>query len=248
MAWFENWFDSKYYHRLYQNRDEAEARAFIDALLAELSPAASARMLDLACGKGRHARYLADKGFEVVGLDLSIASIEHARQFERDKLSFFSHDMRLPFRNNFFNYIFNFFTSFGYFATEKEHLDVLRNVRKGLRANGIFVMDFFNAHKAIAELVPEETKTLDGTTFHLQRRLENGILVKDIRFADAGRIYHFAERVHAFTLPDFERMFKLSGLQIRAIYGDYALSPFDAETSPRLIMVASKATDQNFPS
>ncbi len=74
--WFKDWFNSPYYHQLYFNRDEKEAAAFIDKLINYLQPAPNASMLDVACGKGRHSIHLAEKGFDVTGIDLSEDSIK----------------------------------------------------------------------------------------------------------------------------------------------------------------------------
>ena len=120
-VWFKDWFNSPYYHLLYQNRDESEASRFIERLLEHLHPPKNARMLDIACGKGRHALQLASKGYDVTGIDLSPESIKFAEQFSHEKLQFFVHDMRRPFWIRYFNYAFNFFTSFGYFETMREH-------------------------------------------------------------------------------------------------------------------------------
>ena len=60
--WFENWFDSPYYHILYQNRNDDEAKFFIDNLCAYLKPSLNDTLLDVACGRGRHAIYLNKKG------------------------------------------------------------------------------------------------------------------------------------------------------------------------------------------
>ncbi|RYZ27466.1 MAG: class I SAM-dependent methyltransferase, partial [Sphingobacteriales bacterium] len=84
--WYKEWFDSDYYHRLYYNRDEKEAQAFIDRLLQHLQPAPQSRMLDAGCGRGRHSRYLAAKGYDVTGIDLSFRSIAYAKQYESDNL------------------------------------------------------------------------------------------------------------------------------------------------------------------
>src|SRR5215510_15203422 len=86
--WFESWFDSPYYHKLYAHRDRAEAAAFVDALVRELRPDPGSTMLDLGCGTGRHARRLAARGFTVTGLDLSERSLRHARRFARPRLRF----------------------------------------------------------------------------------------------------------------------------------------------------------------
>ena len=78
-AWFKDWFNSPYYHLLYQHRDENEAEQFIKTLIGYLQPAKGATMLDIACGKGRHSMALAEMGFDVTGNDLSEASISEAK-------------------------------------------------------------------------------------------------------------------------------------------------------------------------
>ncbi|MCB9050291.1 MAG: methyltransferase domain-containing protein [Lewinellaceae bacterium] len=236
--WFENWFDSPYYHILYKNRDESEAEGFIDNLLDTLSPRAGARVLDLACGRGRYSRHLAGKGFEVTGIDLSVQSINFARQFEKDNLSFFTHDMRLPFRSNYFDFIFNFFTSFGYFQEEKDDIKTLRNVAIGLRPGGIFVLDFFNSAYVASRLTGSEEKEVDGIRFKMHKRVEGQHVIKTIDFRDKGKDWHFEERVRLFTPEDFDRLFEAAGLRILKTYGDYQLQPFNREESPRLILSA----------
>ena len=113
--WFETWFDSPYYHILYQNRNEKEASIFIDGLIQYLQPKTNQRFLDLACGKGRHALQISEKGFATMGVDLSANSIEFAQQFESKLLHFAVHDMREVIPAAEFDYILNLFTSFGYF-------------------------------------------------------------------------------------------------------------------------------------
>ena len=111
--WFEQWFGSPYYRILYQHRDEAEAEKFISNLLATLNPEKGASMLDIACGEGRYAIHLADLGYDVTGIDLSVRNIEVAKMHEHEHLHFLVQDMRFIFYTNFFDYAFNFFTSFG---------------------------------------------------------------------------------------------------------------------------------------
>jgi SAM-dependent methyltransferase len=236
--WFAAWFDSPYYHQLYKNHDEDEARQAIDALLDPLGLAPEARVLDLACGKGRHARYLAEKGFDVTGVDISSASIAYARQFEHERLSFFQHDMRVPFRIRYFDAIVNFFTSFGYFENDGDHLRSLRNVAKGLKPGGHFLLDYFNANWVGQHLVRSEVKAIDGLEFHIARWIDNGHVFKSVDFTVEGRPFHFRERVRLFTLADFQGLFGQAGLWLRQIYGGYDLAPFDLHSSKRLILLA----------
>lgn len=240
-AWYASWFDSPYYHILYSHRDENEARTFIDTLLQHLNPDLSSSVLDLACGKGRYSRYLAEKGFtNVVGLDLSEKSIRYARQYETDTLSFYTHDMRLPYRTNYFDYIFNFFTSFGYFDQEKDDLRTLKAVARGLRPAGTFVLDFFNAQYVIDRLTGREEKTISGIEFRICKQIKGNQVTKSIDFEHAGTNYHFEERVRLYFPEDFDRLFAQAGLQITKRFGDYQLRPFALKNSPRLILVAQR--------
>ncbi len=238
--WFLEWFDSPYYHVLYRSHDDSEAHLAIDAFLQPLDLAPDARVLDLACGKGRYARYLAEKGFDVTGLDISEASISYARQFEQEQLAFYQHDMRKPFRSNYFDAVLNMFTSFGYFNTDHDHLVTLKNVYQQLRPGGLFLLDFFNTTAVCQNLIPEQVKTIEGIDFHLQKEIQDGVVYKTVDFTLTGQPYHFQERVRLFTLTDFQVLFAAANLRIRQTYGDYQLSPFDEKTSSRLILIAEK--------
>ncbi len=238
--WFAAWFDVPYYHILYQRRDEQEAQRFLDRLLQVLDLPSSARVLDLACGRGRHARYLAEKGFDVTGIDISESNIVYARTFENDRLAFYQHDMRQPFRVNYFHAVLNLFTSFGYFDTDQEHERALRSAYIGLKPGGLLVLDFFNAHWVRAHLRRQEELVLDGIAFRLRRSIRQGRVYKRIEFEADGRTYRYRERVRLFTLEDFSAMFCRIGLSLQHTYGSYALEPYHPTHSERLILIARK--------
>ncbi len=238
--WFESWFNSPYYHLLYRHRDEAEARKFIDTLLTHLRPRPQAAMLDVACGKGRHSRYLAEQGYYVTGIDLSIENINFARRFESERLSFYTHDMRLIFRINYFDFVFNFFTSFGYFRSDKDHLNTLKNLYLGLKPGGCLVLDFLNAELAVHNLLAEKKVEIEGIQFLITSSYQSGYLHKRICVTDREQHLHFEEQVRAFQLADFERLFEKAGLQIEHLFGNYQLDPFDVQSSDRLILFAKK--------
>ena len=237
--WFESWFDSNYYHILYQHRDEAEAAFFLDNLIKELSISQNSSILDLACGKGRHAVYLNKKSFKVTGTDLSAESIDFAKQFENESLDFFVHDMREPVQERQFDFIFNLFTSFGYFEDLSDNLKVLKAVHSNLRQGGKLVIDFMNAKKVIRNLVLAERKTAGGIEFDIRRYVKNSFITKEIRFEDQGHFYNFEERVRVLTLDDFTALFKESGFTLEKCFGNYALENFDENNSDRLILIAS---------
>ncbi len=238
--WFSEWFDSPYYHLLYKNHDERDAQQAIDNLLQVLNLPPKSTILDLACGKGRHSKHLAEHGFEVTGLDISDASITFARQFENENLTFFQHDMRLPFRINYFDAVVNFFTSFGYFDSENEHLLALKNVAKNLKPGGFFVLDFFNSVLVKKKIVRRAEKKVDGITFILKKTIRDGHVFKTVEFETGGKKFYFREKVRLFELVDFQSLFAAAGLEILEIYGGYDLQKFDPKISPRLILIAKK--------
>jgi cyclopropane fatty-acyl-phospholipid synthase-like methyltransferase len=239
--WFKTWFNSPYYHVLYDNRNETEAQTFIDNLLNNLNPQPDAKMLDLACGKGRHSVYLATKGYDVVGLDLSERSIREANKFQHNKLHFYTHDMRQVYRINYFDYIFNFFTSFGYFENETENIKTLKAIYKGLNWNGIVAIDFLNVFKAIEDLPQANTVEKNGIKFEIKKQVKDGFIIKEITVTDNGTQHFFAEKVQALTLQHFRLYFEKAGLKIIDTFGSYNLTPFEQKQSERLIIIGNKA-------
>lgn len=241
-VWFKNWFNSPYYHQLYFHRDETEAAAFISKLIDYIQPLAKAKMLDVACGKGRHSMQLASKGFDVTGIDLSEDSILDALQNENENLHFYQHDMRLPFWINYFDFAFNFFTSFGYFKTQREHDNAIRTISQALKPNGTLVLDYLNVHFAEDHLIHKSEKTIDNINFIITKWFDEEYFYKKIEVEDEQleEPLVFTEKVAKFSLGDFTDMFAYQGLQIQEVFGDYNFNNYDIKKSPRLIMIAEK--------
>ena len=240
--WFDVWFDTPYYHLLYFQRDDQEARVFIDRLLAHLHPPASARMLDVACGKGRHSLQLAEHGFEVTGIDISAASIAAATAHQHPGTQFFVHDMRQPFWINYFDFAFNFFTSFGYFRTRREHEASLRTIAQALRPNGTLVIDYLNVHYAEDHFRHQQETAVNGYNFIITKWMDESHFYKKVEVEhDTFTEPHvFTEKVAKFSLGDFTEMLAYQGLQMTEVFGDYELGPYHVRNTPRMIMVARK--------
>ncbi|MDN4166054.1 class I SAM-dependent methyltransferase [Cytophagales bacterium LB-30] len=239
--WFGQWFNSPYYHILYQHRDEKEAQHFIDTLQAALLFQPGDRVMDLACGKGRHSIYLHSKGMEVWGLDLSEQNIAYAQRFASEGLHFVQHDMREVYQKETFQCIFNLFTSFGYFDDEADNLAAIKAMYQSLKPGGCALIDFLNPHVVINRLVPEEVKLLDGIEFHIQRSFENGFIRKRIWLEDQGTQHQFEERVRAISYEDFLHYFEQAGFTLSQVWGDYQLNAFQKESSERMIFLIKKS-------
>ena len=140
--WFKDWFNTPYYHILYKDRNGDDAQFFMRNITSFLQLPKTTHILDLPCGKGRHAVFLNSLGYTVTGGDLSENSIKAAQQFTNNTLSFKVHDMRKAF-NNKYDAVFNLFTSFGYFEDDSEDIGILKNIKNGLTKDGVFVFDFY---------------------------------------------------------------------------------------------------------
>jgi len=234
--WFKDWFDTKYYHILYQDRNDDEAQLFMRHLVSFLKLEKNSTILDLPCGRGRHSVFLNTLHYDVLGADLSENSITYAKKFENKTLNFKVHDMRMPFELKF-DAIFNLFTSFGYFDDEETNIKVLQNLKNGLKKDGVLVIDFMNVNYVKQSMVTFEVITKNEIDFIINRSIDGDFILKDIRFSADGKTHHYTEKVKFLSLSVLKNYFKKAGLNLKHTFGSYDLTPFDSKKSSRLILI-----------
>jgi SAM-dependent methyltransferase len=234
--WFEEWFGEEYL-RLYPHRDDAEAERAVALLVGTTGLQPRWRVLDVACGAGRHSRAFRGAGARCVGVDLSAALLRVARTVTDAPLV--RADMRaLPIRAGSMDLTVNLFTSFGYFTHEAEHVTALREMVETVRPGGWFAIDFLNPAAVRARLVPCERVALQGRDVEVTRALspDGHYVSKTIR--TEGR--SFVERVRLFEPEEIEAMLGRTGVTVRRRFGDYDASPM-RPGSPRTILVGQTA-------
>ncbi len=199
-------------------------------------------MLDMGCGRGRHSRTLASKGFEVTGVDVAPDNIEFALQFANEQLHFQVHDMRRILCARCFDYVFNFFTSFGFFNTDKEHRNAIHTMASALKKDGVLVMDYLNAVATASTLIPSEEKIVEGTRYVIERWMNERYFFKKITIHDQelSAPLSFTEQVAKFTKTDLVQMLEAEGLEVVEVFGNYQLEKFEEISSSRLILVAKQ--------
>lgn len=234
--WYSSWFDTPYYHILYKDRGDQEARTFMKNLISFLKLSPGSTILDLACGRGRHSVFLNKLGYDVTGVDLSENSIAYAKQFENETLRFKTHCM-CDALDQKFDAVFNLFTSFGYFEDEENNLNAIRAIKEEIKPGGYGVIDFMNVEKVIENLVPAEVKTVKDIDFEITRRVKDGYILKDIQFRYDGKQHNYTEKVKAVTLEGFRSYFRKAGINLQYTFGNYELEAFNEQTSDRLILV-----------
>ena len=238
--WFSKWFDSKYYHILYKNRDQKEAENFLKNLSKLNFFKKDSKIIDIACGKGRHSLFLSDLGYHITGVDLSENSIKHAQQFEKKNLKFDVSDMRKTYKKKSFDIALNLFTSFGYFEKEEDDISAIKAMSENLKKDGILIIDFLNSKKVISNLIKTETKEIDGVQFNITRKVEDNFIIKNIEVNHDEENMSFQEKVKALTKENFSKLLTFAGLQIIDTFGNYKLDKFNHQKSDRLIIIAKK--------
>ena len=237
MAWYKDWFGEEYLE-LYSHRDVGEAERHSDFVERVLGAPRPKAVLDLACGAGRHTLSLLDRGYQTLGLDLSLTLLTQPPPFPR-----VAGDIRrLPFADHSFDWVLNFFTSFGYFDDERENFEVLEELRRVLAPGGRFLIDLFNRERVIEGLVPNETREMDGAVAEIERWFDQSTqrVNKRIRIVSPdGRSRSFVESVRAYTEPEVTIGLKWAGLEADEVFGDFDGGAFDS-TSERLILVGHR--------
>ncbi|OUQ86202.1 SAM-dependent methyltransferase [Brevibacillus brevis] len=242
----EEWFERSFredYVLVYRHRDDSAADGEIANLLERLPVKDTGRVLDLCCGSGRHSRALARRGYEVVGVDLSPVLLQLAEeQNTYPQLSFARCDMRdIPFHEEF-DIVVNLFTSFGYFSTDEENANVIRNMAQALKTKGEVVIDFLNAAYVIDNLVPHSTKEVSGMLIKEERWVQDGFVKKRILISDesSNEPREYMEQVRLFSAEQMIAMLTEVGFEKIQVFGNYLFEEYVAHESPRMIFYAVK--------
>ncbi|HEX4952611.1 MAG TPA: class I SAM-dependent methyltransferase [Thermoanaerobaculia bacterium] len=237
MAWYKEWFGAEYLE-LYAHRDLEEAERHVAFVVAHLGPERPRAVLDLACGAGRHTESLCRQGLWTIGADLSLTLLA-----QRPGLPRVGIDMRaLPFPGATFDWVLNFFTSFGYFESERENFRVLEEVVRVLTPGGWFLIDLFNPEPAIRGLKARERRELDGREVTIERWYDAARqrINKRIRLAEPdGSERSFLESVRAYRREEVTQGLGWAGLEVVETWGDFSGAPCSSE-SERLIIAARR--------
>lgn len=236
MTWYQEWFGEEYLE-LYSHRDATEARQQV-AFFKQQFGSIDGAILDLACGRGRHLDELKEAGYHAVGCDLSYILLRTGIE-EFGPMAVTRADMRsLPFSTARISGLVNFFTSFGYFSSEDENLEVVREMARVLEPHAPFLFDYLNVHRDLERLVEREKRTTPIGEVFIERWFDSSDRSFNKRITIGSRRY--LERVRGYDLDEITAMFTSSGMSIRAAFGDFEGAKFN-EASPRLILVGNRS-------
>ncbi|NUM50277.1 MAG: methyltransferase domain-containing protein [Flavobacteriales bacterium] len=238
--WCSGWFNTDYYHLLYAHRNSDEAELFIKNLISNLRIPEGAKVLDIACGKGRHACTLFKYNLKVWGIDIAPNNIAEAKNNSHPAIIFEVFDMRNVYKKEYFDYAFNLFTSFGYFENEQENDATIKSISENLKKHGLLILDFFNTNFVKETIKEKEQIIINKVEFNITRKISKNRVVKKIQINDHGQQYLFEENVRLYTLDELTTLLKKFGLSVIKTFGDYHLNSLNETNSPRVILVAQK--------
>lgn len=243
MSWFKDWFNSENYLKVYSHRDESEAERLVELIVKSLGIKSDSKILDMACGSGRHAVIFAKRGFDVTAVDLSQMLLSDAKASAREndvKINFVLSDI-LDFQTTQrFSLSLNLFTSFGYFDDDEDNFRVILKAYDLLIDGGYFVIDYFNKNYLLKNLIPTTVFSENGLRITQNRAIQGTRVVKNITIENGGSVEEFYESVRLYSYDEMLDCINKAGFSIFKEYGNYNGNNFINESSPRLIIFAKK--------
>lgn len=238
--WYKEWFGEDYL-TVYKHRNDMDAKKMIELVNSKIPLNKDMTVLDLACGNGRHSYRIAPRCKQVFGLDLSSHLLSEAQKKKKAGKPpvFVQADMmHFPFKSRF-DLIISLFTSFGYFDSDFEHQQVADQIAAALKPGAWFVIDYFNAAFVSQNLVPQGERIVEDMHISEKRWIANGRVYKDIVLNHKGIKKQFHESVRIFELKALTDLLMRSGLQLKALFGDYAGNAYTNDAQ-RMILFCQK--------
>jgi len=243
MSWYNDWFNSEYYLKVYKHRDESEAKRLVNLILNNVNLEGGSNILDMACGSGRHAIVFAKKGFKVTAIDISQRlisdAIQNASKVNVD-IDFVLSNILEYTDSKKYHLAVNLFTSIGYFENDTDNFKVIEKAYNFLESGGYFVLDYFNTEYLSKNLVPTTVFSENGLRITQNRSIQKKRVRKDISIDKNGSVEKFYESVRLYSYVEIHNFLKAAGFIVDKEFGDYHGKNFNVDTSPRLIIFAHK--------
>jgi SAM-dependent methyltransferase len=221
-----------------QTRQEAD---FVEESLGVSAPA---RLLDVPCGGGRHCLALADRGYDMTGVDLSTGFLDAARAQpvgQSGSIAWEHREMRdLPWPGEF-DGAFSLGNSFGY-QDEDGNAEFLMAVSRALRPGARFVLDTGYVMEALLPSWQERSWYEVGDMLVLsQRRYDPSTsrLHVDFRWIRGGTIEARSMSARLYSYREISRLLEQAGFVDVRGYSSLAREPFKLGSS-RLLVVATR--------
>jgi SAM-dependent methyltransferase len=236
VEWWQGYFDAKYLQEYEPIFSAAEDRRDVARLIEMLRLPVGARILDVPCGQGRHARLLAEAGFDVTGLDYS-RHLLHLAKAAGSGVRYIRGDMRrLSARwTGKFDAVVNLFTSFGFFLDPADDVRVVREFARVLVPGGVLVWHGASRDGVMARFIAKDWwQSNDGTMIAHERTFDplSGIMSVYVRQGDVERQY----RIRLYTATRLAELFAAEGLIVEEAYDGWSDRPLGRRTTSMVLV------------
>jgi len=241
--WFKTWFASEDYLDVYSHRNHEDAEKLIELILNNIVIKNNSSILDAASGAGRHSIRFAEKGFEVTGFDLSQTLLDKAIQDAHSlslDIDFQRADLRSFVTDKKYDLAINLFTSFGYFNSDEENFEFVKNSFQMLNNNGYYVLDYLNKTYLENNLVKFTQKIIGDKEICEYRSISNGRVIKKIKIKTKNGDKEFIESVKLYSFDELVNGFTEIGFKVNNVFGDYLGDTYNSERSERCIIIFQK--------
>jgi len=233
-------FYSQRFRDITQFYKESEAEKQVEFIEQTIPLKHGNKILDLACGYGRHSIILARKGYCVTGYDLSADYITEAKKAEAN-VDFQQVDMLQLDLSEKFDVILSLSTSLAFYDDEVNK-DIFCRIYKALKDKGTFVFDQGNIFCFANKKISKSEKLSDGRTHHYELDFDATKCVlrrRSILEDEQGR-QEAGWDIRYYTLPELRILMKEIGFNIVEVFGDYDSSAYSVD-SKRLIAILHKS-------
>jgi len=159
---------SEYYNLLYFDKDYQSEANYIAKLISKFSLDAK-NILELGCGTGKHANLLAEKGYSVLGIDLSETMLKEAYKLQNQHLVFEQADVRTFSIDKQFDAVLSLFHVVNYQTTEDDLIKYFQTASKHLKKDGIFIFDTWYGPAVLAQKPEHRVKNLENENIQIER-------------------------------------------------------------------------------
>lgn len=244
--WFLDVFGEEYFRTLPSDLAKVTERE-VRFMHQSLGLQKGARVLDLACGFGRHAVELAKREYEVAGLDISMAMLQRAlSDAQRHNLSikFIHGDMRELNFQEIFDACINWQTSFGYFD-DRTNVRVAKGIARSLKPGGRLLLDVVNRDYVVAEMPSRTWWEGHECVFLEEVEFDNHTSIlhtkRSFIYEDGSPPREFSSYIRLYSLHELRQLLAFSGFRLIEVSGEvFHRGSFLGPSSPRLILLAEK--------
>jgi len=228
----------------------------VDFIIDHGKISAGSRIVDIACGNGRHALKLAEHGYKVVGLDYNYELLKLGHRAENLTHFVRGNILQLPFPPQCFDLALSMWNSIGYFKAEIDNDNVFHEISRIIAPGGRLILQLNNPYKFVLDMAVQGSINEQGKLYyHTIEDYGQGVIHKTISFDhntsryssrrtisdDNGNEVALSEHdMRHYYLPEIKKLLNENQIIIEDIYGSVGEELYSADSNEIIIIAYKK--------